>query len=43
MKRREIIITVIVLLGIGWLFYENYTRSQQPKPATVEHVKPVTK
>jgi hypothetical protein len=42
MKNREIIVTVIVLLGIGWLFFANYNKTAKTdkKPATIEHVQP---
>lgn len=42
MKNREIVIAVIVLLGIGWLFFANYNKSAKDdkKPATIERVQP---
>lgn len=39
MANRDIILTIIVLLGIAWLLFENYHRepTQPPKPKTTEH------
>ncbi|MBS0635362.1 MAG: hypothetical protein JSR37_07870 [Verrucomicrobia bacterium] len=46
MPRRDVIILVVVLAGIGWLLLENYHRSHTKpaqKPATIEHAQPLTK
>lgn len=45
MKNRDIVILVIVLLGMGWLFYDNYQRNSAPQkaPAKIEQLKPITK
>lgn len=45
MANRDIVLSIIVLLGIGWLFFANYNKSTKPeaKPATIEHVKPLAK
>ncbi len=45
MKNRDIVILVIVLLGIGWLFYDNYQRNSTPEktPMKIEQLKPIAK
>ena len=45
MGNRDIVLTVIVLLAIGWLFFSNYHKSskEEKKPATIEHVQPLVK
>lgn len=45
MANRDIVLTILVLLGIGWLLFENYHAApkEEPKPATIEHVKPIAK
>lgn len=35
MKTRDVVILVVVLLGIGWLLFDNYKRGQ----ITIEHPK----
>ncbi len=38
MANRDIVLTIIVLLGIAWLLFENYHKgpTEAPKPKTVE-------
>ncbi|MCE5293277.1 MAG: hypothetical protein LLF94_01520 [Chlamydiales bacterium] len=45
MANRDIIFSIIVLAAIGWLLFENYSRSSKPdvKPVPVETVKPIAK
>ncbi len=45
MANRDIILSIIVLAGIGWLLFENYHQRPQKdqKPATIERVQPQAK